>query len=103
MAAVIRSCIPFTKLRALICAVMAAGTGCALALFSSLLELQTVTLPMGLYVLSGGALCLIFAMVLDRIRFLFLFSRIRGRRFRQKILLPPRLYETVFRICISES
>ena len=77
MAAVIRSCIPFTKLRALICAVMAAGTGCALALFSSLLEIQTVTLPMGLYVLSGGALCLIFAMVLDRIRFLFFSENVR--------------------------
>ena len=77
MAAVIRSCIPFTKLRMLICGVMVAGTGCALALFPSLLELQAVTLPMGLFGLSGGALCLLSVLVLDRIRVLFFSENVR--------------------------
>ena len=77
MAAVIRSCIPFTKLRMLICGVMVAGTGCALALFPSLLELQAVTLSMGLFGLSGGALCLLSVLVLDRIRVLFFSENVR--------------------------
>lgn len=77
MAAVIRSCIPFTKLRMLICGVMVAGTGCALALFPSLLELQAVTLPRGLFGLSGGALCLLSVLVLDRIRVLFFSENVR--------------------------
>ena len=77
MAAVIRSCIPFTKLRMFICGVMVAGTGCALALFPSLLELQAVTLPMGLFGLSGGALCLLSVLVLDRIRVLFFSENVR--------------------------
>lgn len=77
MAAVIRSCIPFTKLRMLICGVMVAGTGCALALFPSLLELQAVTLSMGLFGLSGGALCLLSVLVLDRTRVLFFSENVR--------------------------
>ena len=77
MAAVIRSCIPFTKLRMLICGIMVAGTGCALALFPSLLELQAVTLSMGLFGLSGGALCLLSVLVLDRIRVLFFSENVR--------------------------
>ena len=77
MVAVIRSCIPFTKLRMLICGVMVAGTGCALALFPSLLELQAVTLSMGLFGLSGGALCLLSVLVLDRIRVLFFSENVR--------------------------
>ena len=77
MVAVIRSCIPFTKLRMLICGVIVAGTGCALALFPSLLELQAVTLSMGFFGLSGGALCLLSVLVLDRIRVLFFSENVR--------------------------
>lgn len=67
MAAVIKSCIPFTRLRAFICATMALGTGCALLFFPALLEIQTVTLPMGLYTLSGSLLCLLLLLLLERI------------------------------------
>ena len=67
MAVVIKSCIPFTRLRAFICATMALGTGCALLFFPALLEIQTVTLPMGLYTLAGSLLCLLLLLLLERI------------------------------------
>ena len=43
MTAVVKSCYPFTKLRAFLCITMVAGTFAALVIFTSLFEISTVT------------------------------------------------------------
>lgn len=49
MAAVIKSCVPFTKLRVFVCVFMVLGTAGALLLLPSLLELAALTPAMGAY------------------------------------------------------
>ena len=51
MAAVVKSCMPLTRLRGFICLTMAAGTGAALWLFPSALRIAPVTPEMALYLL----------------------------------------------------
>lgn len=48
MAAVVKSCIPFTKLRSFICITMVVGTIVALVLFPNLLQLSTLPFPIGI-------------------------------------------------------
>ena len=63
MAAVIKSCIPFTRLRMFICITMVLGTFTALFLFSSLLKITAMTPMMMIYtsfVFVMGLVLLIF-------------------------------------------
>lgn len=56
MAAVVKSCTPFTPLRTFICVTMAAGTAGALTILPSLFEIAAVTPQMLAYVLTGAAI-----------------------------------------------
>ena len=53
MAAVVRSCLPFTGLRAFICVTMAVGTFAALRLLPTLFEVTAVTSQMAVTLLFG--------------------------------------------------
>ena len=68
MTAVIKSCIPFTGLRAFICITAAAGIIGALLILPTLFEVSAVTSAMGIWIAAGAVLSLALAFVLDRIR-----------------------------------
>lgn len=59
MAAVMKSCQPFTLFRGLICAAMAIGMATALLLFPGLLELTSLTTPMTRFILLTGVCILL--------------------------------------------
>ena len=68
MAAVVKSCIPFTPLRLFVCVTMVGGTFLALALFPSLLEITAVTMPMAVTVLVGALIAFVVILVLEQVR-----------------------------------
>ena len=53
MTAVIRSCIPFNRLRIFVCVTMALGCFGALAVLPSLFELSSLTVPMAWCLIAG--------------------------------------------------
>ena len=67
MAAVVKSCIPFNRLRAFVCVTMALGTAGALQLLPSLFAVSPVTGPMARYLAvwaaAAAALLLLFSVV----------------------------------------
>lgn len=67
MAAVVKSCVPFTKLRVFICASMIAGTFGGLYILPSLFEISTVTFSMALSTGLIFAAGLIFILILFRL------------------------------------
>lgn len=68
MTAVIKSCIPFTGLRAFICITAAAGIIGALLILPALFEVSAVTPAMGIWIAAGTVTSLALAFALDRIR-----------------------------------
>ncbi len=68
MTAVIKSCVPFTRLRAFICVTMVIGTFGALLILPSLFEVAAVTAPMGVGILAGAVILLVVAFALDGVR-----------------------------------
>ena len=68
MAAVIKSCIPFTKLRSFICVTMIFGTFAALMILPSLFEISAVTFDMAKYVLTGFAVMLAALLIVLRLQ-----------------------------------
>ena len=68
MAAVIKSCIPFNRLRLFICVTMIGGTLLALALFPVLLEIVPVSAGMAVYIVTGLCLSLMTVWMLEQIR-----------------------------------
>ncbi|HIT00538.1 MAG TPA: HAD-IC family P-type ATPase [Candidatus Faecaligallichristensenella faecipullorum] len=80
MAAVVKSCIPFSPLRAGICVTMALGTLGALALFPSLFEVTALSGGMISRILIGTVLSLILVAVLDVLRRLLNIGQGNGRR-----------------------
>ncbi|MDO4277078.1 MAG: HAD-IC family P-type ATPase [Eubacteriales bacterium] len=64
MAAVMKSCQPFTLFRGLICAAMAIGIATALLLFPGLLELTSLTAPMTRFILLTGVCILLLLWLL---------------------------------------
>lgn len=67
MAAVIKSCLPFTRLRAFICITMAAGTFGALAILPSLFEVTAVTSQMAVTILFGAVISGLIVLLVDQI------------------------------------
>lgn len=65
MAAVVKSCIPFTPLRTFICVTMAAGIAGALLILPSLFEITAVTLDMGAYILAGAVISFLILLLQD--------------------------------------
>lgn len=59
MSAVVKSCMPFTRLRTFICVTMAVGITGALLLLPSLFEVTAVTPAMGVYILTAIVIALI--------------------------------------------
>lgn len=70
MAAVIKSCIPFSKLRTFICTTMVVGTFGALYLLPSLFEVAPVNREMLLYILLIFAMGMILLFVIMKVRHL---------------------------------
>lgn len=68
MAAVIKSCYPFSPLRVFICGTMAAGTFGALAILPSLFEVSSITGEMAGYIAIGSALAFVFIFILELLR-----------------------------------
>lgn len=68
MAAVVKSCYPFTGLRVFLCVTMACGTFGALLILPSLFEIAPVTGTMGLWTTGGAVLFLLLALLLDMCR-----------------------------------
>ena len=68
MAAVIKSCYPFSPLRVFICGTMATGTFGALAILPSLFEVSSITGEMAGYIAIGSALAFVFIFILELLR-----------------------------------
>ena len=68
MVAVIKSCIPFNKLRSFICITMVIGTFGALAILPSLFEISLITSGMVRYLLAAALISLVCLVVLEGIR-----------------------------------
>ncbi len=68
MTAVIKSCIPFTKLRSFICVTMVLGTFGALLILPSLFEISAVTFEMAQYLLVGFVTVFVVLMILLEIQ-----------------------------------
>lgn len=66
--AVIKSCIPFTRLRAAICVLMIGGITGALLVLPRLFEVVPVTFSMGLFVAAGAALSFLMIVFLEMLR-----------------------------------
>ena len=64
----IKSCIPFNRLRLFICVTMIGGTLLALALFPVLLEIVPVSAGMAVYIVTGLCLSLMTVWMLEQIR-----------------------------------
>lgn len=85
MCAVIRSCIPFNKLRAFICITMVGGTFLAMYLFPTLLEITAVTGQM------AGFAAIAFVIALIAVLVLWLVRRKVDNRFNGETMRPNRL------------
>lgn len=68
MTAVLRSCIPLTKLRAFVCITMILGCFGALAILPSLFELSPISFGMAAYVVAGYAAALVLLALLEGLR-----------------------------------
>lgn len=64
MLAVVKSCIPFTKLRSFICVTMVIGAFAALLILPGLFEVSAVTADMGLYFAAAFALTILLIGIL---------------------------------------
>ena len=71
MSAVVKSCIPFSPLRAFLCVTMVLGTFGAILLLPSLFEVQTVSAGMGIYILAGIIAAIFLIMLLESIAYRF--------------------------------
>lgn len=69
MAAVIKSCIPFTPLRIFICVTMIIGIFGALMILPGLFEVVSLTADMGLYVGEGAVISLILVFICSCLRY----------------------------------
>lgn len=67
MAAVIKSCIPFTGLRAFICITMLIGTFGALVILPSLFEVTAVSASMGICISVASVVLICLALAADRV------------------------------------
>lgn len=65
MAAVVKSCLPFTPLRAFLCVTMAGGTAFALWLLPSLFEITAVSSRMGAFLLMGAGILALAVLLLE--------------------------------------
>lgn len=68
MAAVIKSCMPFSLLRVFVCVTMVIGTFCALAVLPSLFEISTMTMAMARTILVGAAVSFAVILLLEELR-----------------------------------
>ncbi len=71
MSAVVKSCIPFSPLRAFLCVTMVLGTFGAILLLPSLFEVQPVSAGMGIYILAGIIAAIFLIMLLEGIAYRF--------------------------------
>ena len=68
MTAVIKSCMPFTKLRIFLCVTMVLGTFCALMLFPTLFEISQITQRMFWFtVMIFSGIIIFLSLILNRI------------------------------------
>ncbi len=63
MVAVVRSCIPFTRLRAFVCVTMALGAPAALLVLHKLFQVVAITAPMWAYIAVAFAAAMVFLLV----------------------------------------
>ncbi len=68
MAAVVKSCFPWSILRVFICVTMAAGTFLALALLPSLFEIVPMTSAMMIWIVSGAVMAAAVIVILEYVR-----------------------------------
>lgn len=67
MAAVIRSCIPFTRLRIFLCTTMLLGTAAALYILPGLFEISPITSSMAAYLALGGTVSAVFLLAAENL------------------------------------
>ena len=76
MAAVIKSCWPFSPLRTFLCVTMVFGTFFGLKILPDLFEVSVVTSGMAAYIAVGIVICLIAVAILDFVRRKFIAPRL---------------------------
>ncbi|KFJ05187.1 cation-translocating P-type ATPase [Bifidobacterium subtile] len=68
MVAVVRSCIPFTRLRAFVCVTMALGAPAALLVLPKLFQVVAITAPMWAYIAVAFAAAMVFLLVVSLVQ-----------------------------------